>query len=399
MARVNNPFNGELNANELFSAIFNMIISQQVFGDNISGTSSQIVDAARVDGSMYGDTKLYYATDCLKSIDWVQDSEDARNLLAVHRPASPKCQALELDVFRQIPLTVDNYMTKRAFATEGAFSSFNSVMMSWMGDTKRIYDSTTYNVFFGCTETNEGNQTIEIAFPELGAGATESDEEALARMEAGKIAEAVANLLDKMDDPSRDYNDYGFMRSYDKNRVKLVWNSEWVNKIKKLDLPTTFHKDFMEKFGEYVLPAKYFGKVNVATGRVADLVADGLTIRSLKEQDITTDSGTVHVFAGELIPQGVTVIDISEASPIVYPTYTEDPTVICKAVVVFPPYMSAFEVGTSFFNPRNLSENHYLTFGRNSLDYLRNYPLITIKAIVEEDEGAEEGGNGGVVEV
>ena len=43
------------------------------------------------------------------------------------------------------------------------------------------------------------------------------------------------------------------------------------------------------------------------------------------------------------------------------------------------PYMSAFEVGTSFFNPKSLTENHYLTFGHNSLEYLKQYPLVTIK--------------------
>ena len=377
MPRTNNPFNGILNTNELFSAIYNMIISQQVFGDNISGTSSQIVDAARVDGSMYGDTKLYYATDCLKSIDWVQDSETAGNLLAVHRPKSPECQAIELNVFRQIALTVDNYMTKRAFADEGSFSQFNSVMMAWMGDTKKIYDSTTYNVFFGNTETNTGKQTIEIDIAGIRGNA--SSEEEAARLEAQGIANEVANLLDRLADPSRDYNDYGFMRSYNKERVKLVWNSEWLNKITKFDLPTIFHKDgLMEKFDQYMLPAKYFGTVNEVGD--ADLVSDGSTIRSLIEQDVTLpDTSVVHLFAGELIPSGVTVIDVSESSPIVYPTYTQSNDIICKAVVEFPPYMSAFEVGTSFFNARNLSENHYLTFGRNSLDYLRNYPFITIK--------------------
>ena len=389
MPRTNNPFNGILNTNELFSAIYNMIISQQVFGDNIDGTSSEIVDAARVDGSMYGDTKLYYATDCLKSIDWVQDSETARNLLAVHRPTAPKCQAIELNVFRQIPLTVDEYMSKRAFADEGSFSNFNSVMMSWMGDTKRIYDSTTYNVFIGNTETTTGEQDVSVTTP------YSADLEAKNRLEAQTIAKAIADLLDKLSDPSRDYNDYGFMRSYNKSKIKFVWNSEFLNKITKLDLPTIFHKDILDNLLKYSLPAKYFGTVNTTTGLAADLVADGSTIRSLKEQDITKpDTTVVHVFAGELIPAGVTVIDISEASPIVYPTYTQDSSIVCKAFVEFPPYMSAFEVGTSFFNARNLSTNHYLTFGRNSLDYLRNYPLITVRATAEEapvdDGGGEE---------
>jgi len=59
-------YTGKLNANEIFASIFNMLISQQVFADNIKDTKSSLVDAARVDGSMYGDTKLYYATDVLR---------------------------------------------------------------------------------------------------------------------------------------------------------------------------------------------------------------------------------------------------------------------------------------------------------------------------------------------
>lgn len=102
-------FNGQLRSNEIFSALYNMIISQQVFADNIKGTKATLVDKAREDGSLYGDTKLYYATDVLKSAPWGKDAE-ATNLLALHRPAAPECQAIHLDQFRQISLTVDNYL-------------------------------------------------------------------------------------------------------------------------------------------------------------------------------------------------------------------------------------------------------------------------------------------------
>ena len=60
-------FLGSLNTNEIFSAIYNMIISQEVFADNI-GKNQTLVDKARVDGGLYGDQKLYYATDALKSV-------------------------------------------------------------------------------------------------------------------------------------------------------------------------------------------------------------------------------------------------------------------------------------------------------------------------------------------
>ena len=45
-------FLGSLRSNEIFSALYNMIISQEVFADNIAGTSSSLVDKARVDGGL-----------------------------------------------------------------------------------------------------------------------------------------------------------------------------------------------------------------------------------------------------------------------------------------------------------------------------------------------------------
>ena len=109
-----------LTANEIFTTLANMIISQEVFADNI-GKHQTLVDKARVDGGLYGDTKLYYATDVLKSNEWGADLE-AGNLLSLDRPADPKVQSIKLDKFRQIRLTIDNYLTKRGFATEGAFA-------------------------------------------------------------------------------------------------------------------------------------------------------------------------------------------------------------------------------------------------------------------------------------
>ena len=154
-------FNGQLNANEIFSALYNMIISQEVFADNIAGTKSSLVDMSRVDGSLYGDTKLYYSPDVLKSVEWGNDAE-AANLLAVDRPKAPECQKITIDQFRQIRLTVDNYLSKRAWSDEGAFASFTSVMLGMMSDTKRIYDSTTFNAFLGTSESSIGKQKIDV---------------------------------------------------------------------------------------------------------------------------------------------------------------------------------------------------------------------------------------------
>ena len=383
-------YNGTLNQNEIFSAIYNMIISQQVFADNIYDTKSTLADMSRVDGTLYGDTKLYYATDVLKSIPWTNDAE-AQNLLKLHRPEGPECQAITIDQFRMIPLTVDNYLTKRAFSTEGTFSQFNSQMLSWMRDTKKIFDATMFNAFVGTHEASmEGGKGEKQNYPIELPAAEGLDLEAYNRIVAQTIAEKMADLIVDLEDVSRDFNDYGNLRSYNVNDLVFVWNSEWVNQIKKLDVPTIFHKDgLIDKFAEHVLPARYFGNVKTSgtTG------TDNKTIRSLIEKDYNTKTvnGSVvpmepneagydaskHIFPGDLLPDN-TPYDVDEnGNPTVY---EEDPTIIFKVYHKNSiPFMTAFETGTEFFNPRSLTQTHYLIWGYNKLESLKNYPFITAK--------------------
>ena len=202
-------YNGTLNQNEIFSAIYNMIISQQVFADNIYDTKSTLADMSRVDGTLYGDTKLYYATDVLKSIPWTNDAE-AQNLLKLHRPEGPECQAITIDQFRMIPLTVDNYLTKRAFSTEGTFSQFNSQMLSWMRDTKKVFDATMFNAFVGThvagleDDGKGAKQNYQITLPAEPDGVDDYNTEAYNRLVAGIIAEKMADLIVDLEDVSRD---------------------------------------------------------------------------------------------------------------------------------------------------------------------------------------------------
>ena len=367
-------FTGTLRSNEIFSSLFNMIISQEVFADNVKGTNSTLVDKARVDGSLYGDTKLFYATDALESVEWLNDAE-AANLLELHRPEAPEVQALFIDKFRQIRLTVDDYLSKRAWSTEGAFSSFNSVMLGWIRNTKKIYDSTLYNAYIGTVSTDAGKQEQTV---------TINDGENFGL----KVAEKLADMLVELKDVSRDYNDYGNIRSYEEGDLMVIWNSEIYNAIKKVDLPVIFHKDgLVDEFEQHVLPSKYFGEVVGASG-TSKTDASNKVVRSLIEKSYEVASAAadprakkakdgkfyVHVFPGELLPNGVT-FNQAEA----YNTSDDIAFKIIHKRSV--PYMSAFEVGTSFYNPRSLTENHYLTFGHNTLDYLKNYPLITVKVI------------------
>ena len=271
-------FTGRLNTNEIFGALYNMIIGQEVFADNIKG--SDLVDQARVDGSLYGDTKLFYSTDALASAEWGNDAE-AVNLLAIARPEDPKCQAITIDTFRQISLTLDNYLSKRAWADEGSFSAFNSVMQGWLKDTKKVYDGTLYNCYIGTTETAIGSQTKSVS--------------ATVAADAKQLAASIADLITEMTDYTRDYNDYRQLRRYSESDLKIIFNSKYVNRIMNVDLPVIFDNAGLKgTFSKEYLPAKYFGTVNVAKK-----TADANT-RSLIEQTINN----VHYFAGDKINVG-----------------------------------------------------------------------------------------------
>ena len=371
-------FTGTLNQNEIFGALYNMIISQQIFADNIYDTKSTLADMSRVDGTLYGDTKLYYSTDVLKSFEWTNDAE-AQNLLKLHRPEAPEVQAITIDQFRIIPVTVDAYLSKKAFSTEGAFSAFNNQMLGWMRDTKKVYDATLFNSFVGTHSANVGAQNVSVALPtEPGASATKIEVEAYNRIIAQTIAQAMADLLVDIEDVSRDYNDYGNLRSYNSNDLVFVWSSAWVNKLNKLSIPLIFNKDgLLDKFAQHTLPARYFGNVNTTSGTTA---ATNTTIRSLIEKDYNTVEPSAsgydaakHIFPGDLLPNN-TAYQANE-------TYTEDANVIFKVYHKNSiPFMTAFETGTEFFNPRSLTSTHYLIWGYNTLESIKNYPFITAKA-------------------
>ena len=226
------PYNGNLRSNEIFSSIYNMIISQQVFADNLKHNYS-LVDEFKTDGSMYGDTKLYYATDVLSSAPWLNDSE-ASNLLALARPKDPACQAVTLSNFRQIRLTVDQYLSKRAWGTEGAFSNFTSVMEGWIGETKKMYEVRLFNVYIGGEQTSTGRQSVSV---DLRSGSSGQPLYGLSgdeynRVLAELVAESLANLFTDLKDYSRDFNDLGYMRSYSPDDLLIVWYAAWKNKIK-----------------------------------------------------------------------------------------------------------------------------------------------------------------------
>ena len=349
-------FNGKLKLNAIQSALFNMIISQDIIGGKIKNNYN-LVDQAKEEAGLYGDTKLYIDTPTLTPVDWVQDSEDATNLLALDRPGAPKTQELVIEVFKQVRLTKDSYLSKQAFGTAGAFVAYQSVLESRLNKTKEVYLNKTYNTFIGTTKgVNAAGTEVKL---EINTTADNNS--------AGEnIAYAMSNLIDDMKDYSTEYTKNGFERAFGDEDIKIVWNNKYVNAVKKIDLPSIFHDDALQaSFVGEKLPARYFGDVNEhTTSQAGDRATHDLYIA------VGGDEKPKYVAAGDLIPAGLT-IKAGDA-------YTVNPKIICKVYTKLPPMLEAFSVGTDFYNAKNLSTNMYLTFGHSKLEPLASEALVTV---------------------
>ena len=373
--QVKYPFNGHLNPSEVFGTIYNMIINQVVKVPELVDNYN-FVEKFRTEGSMYGDTVLFYDQDVLATRDWLGDNE-AQNLLAIERPAAPECQAVTLNRFRICKTSLDSYLTKRAWSTENAFTQFNDIVMSMVGATKKLYEVTMINTFLGTVEGAASMSDLEIPLSDI----TETGE-AKNRLEAQTIAQYIADLIVSMKDYTRDYNDYGYMRAYSESDLMVIWNSKYVNKINKLDLPTIFNKaGLMDKFEQNILPAKYFGtivdtnslpsglsvqtngKIKIGTGY------SGATIRTMEEDNFASG----HKFPGEVL------VHNDEFVP--GKAYFEDEDIICKVITKDTvKYMASFETATEFWNPQALVTSKMLVFGFSDPTRLLGQPCVTVHA-------------------
>lgn len=373
--QVKYPFNGHLNPNEVMGSIYNVIINQVIKVPSLVDNYN-FVEKFRTEGSMFGDTILFYDQDVLSTREWLGDNE-AQNLLALERPADPECQAVVLNKFRICKTSLDSYLSKRAWSTEGAFAQFHDIVMSMVGATKKLYEVSMMNAYIGTVEGASANADLEIPLSDITATGEEKN-----RLEAQTIAQYIADLIVDMKDYSRNYNDYEFMRAYNEADLMVIWNSKYINKINKLDLPTVFNKaGLMEKFETNVLPARYFGSIVDTNSLPAGLTVQsngkikidstyvGNTIRTMEED--TFASG--HKFAGEALATNDEFVPGK--------AYYEDGDIICKVITKDTiKYSAGFETATDFFNPQSLTTSKMLIWGYSEPTRLLGQPCVVVHA-------------------
>lgn len=336
-----------LNQNKVYSALYNMISRIVTHGNYIANKSvTKLADKARIEGAEFGDTVIYRASDLLKSREF--DPDDS-NVLAKEQLATIKEQPIEMNVFRQIGLTLPTtFLAKQACDAEGSWSAMASVIEGLLRDTKDFHDGRLYNVFIGTDKGLEKDGTTE--------------QKAVVGATGAEIATNVVKLINELGDGSREFNEYGFMRSYNESDLKIVWNADFLATINYQELPAVFHSEKIEKIlsGENALPGKYFGVMN------ADKATSGKEDRAAEEIEI---DGVVY-YPGDLLPEGV---DIKGKK-----TYIAKATIVGKVYSELPPFMSGIDTASEFSNMKNFSRNLYLTWGHNTLEHLKDCPSITL---------------------
>ena len=388
-------FNGRLNTNEFYNSLYNAARLYMIYADNLKGMDKKnLAEKYRTDGGMYNDQSVFTDMDVLYSRIW--DPNDT-NVLAPEAVVKPVQEKITVDQFRQIGIYTDEYLSKRAWMDPATYDEFRSVVQKQSAETKRLYEQRMVDVFVG-VEPSAASQKITLTLP------TDTDAEKQNRLQAQAIAKKIGDLFVELKDTTSNFNVNGFIKSFDKGDIDIIWNADYYNQIRYVDLPTIFHKEDLLENG-IVLPARYFGKRDTITG---DAHADGTDkYRAEMEAFIPVDatgkysaSGTnvVHVFPGDVLPNLTPISAEGTADyltkeftvngvkrTIQYYTdvraYEVDPKIICKLVHKDAvKYMSSFETATEFWNPKNLTTNRYLTWAYAKPKLLNGYPFITLVA-------------------
>lgn len=370
-------FDGTLNSNEIYNALFNVKILFQKFAPN-TVRRDEIVSLLDKAVGMYGDTGIMQGMDIQGTYEFTMDAE-APKLLAINRNKTQKVEKFSISNWRQTDVTNDAYISKRAFLDEGSFAMFNGYLVSTLSKAMDAFESGFVKSSVGTYTSPNPNTTIEVKMP--ASDGTEATE----RLRASAIRKAILDLQDDLKDNQRKYNGYNFYASYDWSDFTPVFSSKYVNEINAQALYSTFNPEYLKSAnGSRKWTPKWFGTPNAGSGNTGasnttiysliEINSDGSDNFPLTQQQLT--AGVYRLFPGDLLPNSFDY----EANT----TYTRDDKVIAK---VFAPeyvyYMTGYEQGESFYNPRSATTNHYQRKGYSPVQVSKFAPFITLIEVNE----------------
>lgn len=373
-------FNGQLNSNEIYGALFNLrilfqkIAPQTVKRDEIVG----LIDKAT---GMYGDTGVVQGMDIQGTYNFGMDAE-AANLLAINRNKTQKIEKFTIDKWRQTDVTNDAYISKRAFLDEGTFAQFNGYIVGTLSKAMDAFESGFVKSSLGTYASPTVACNVNVLMP--AADGTEATE----RLRAAALRKAILDLKADMEDNQRTYNGYGFYSSYNWDEFTPIFNTKYVNEINAQALYSTFNPEFIKSAtGARNWTPKWFGSVLTSNGTtdasnyniysLVEVNSDESTNFPLTPTQIT--NGVYRIFPGDILPGSFDYLK-NEA-------YAREDKVIAK---VFAPeyvyYMTGYEQGESFYNPRSATTNHYLRKGYSDVQVSKFRPFFTLTEVNPVEE-------------
>lgn len=378
MASITAPaFTGALNTNEIYNALYNVrILFQKLAPQTVK--RDEIVSLIDKATGMYGDTGLVQGMDIQGTYDFGMDAE-APKLLAINRNKTQKVEKYVINKWRQTDVTNDAYISKRAFLDEGTFAMFNGYIVGTLSKAMDAFESGFVKTGLGTYVSPVAACNITVTMP--AADGTEATE----RIRAARIRKKILDIKADMKDNQRKYNGYNFYASYDWDEFTPIFSTEYSNEVNALALYSTFNPEFIRTAteGRQWTP-KWFGTVVTAEGKTT---ATNSTVYSMIEQNsdgttnfpLTQDqltAGTYRIFPGDLLPNSFDY-KANEA-------YTVNTKVIAK---IFAPeyvyYMTGYEQGESFYNPRSATTNHYLRKGFSDVQVSKFRPFFTLTEVNE----------------
>lgn len=410
IAPATGKFSGSLNSNEFLSGLYNAYGLVYTYGNNLGGRGDSLAERFKADGGQYRDQLVYTDVDVLYSRIW--DKNDT-NVLATENKGMYTQQYITIDSFRQIGLTVDAFLTKRAWMDAGKYDEFRSVILKQISDTKQVYEDTLVDTFVGVHKSGAAAANITITMP------TNDDPEKQNRLRAMEVFKTIGDTFNSLADYNRSFNENSYLKRFGMDDCMLVFSDKYANEFRYVDTPTVFHKDDLLAKGK-ILNRKYFGTPITS----ATTTADGNTHRAVENMIITvsatassTKSGykyaapaagnnrAIQVFPGDLLPEATPLttgdaaytanVSVYFANPVGAAAtkaftasvctsanaYAEDGKVICKIIHKDAvKYLSSITTQTEFVNGKNHTQNMYLTWGYSYPAALKGYPFITVAA-------------------
>lgn len=401
-------FQGGLNSNEFLNGLFNAYGLVYTYGNNLGGRGDSLAERFKADGGQYRDQLVYTDVDVLYSRIW---DKDDTNVLATENKGMYVQQYITIDSFRQIGLTVDQFLTKRAWMDAGKYDEFRTVILKQISDTKQVYEDTLVDTFVGVHVSGAAAANINITMP------TDNDAEKQNRLRAMEVFKTIGDTFNSLADYNRSFNENKYLKRFSEGDCILVFSDKYANEFRYVDTPTVFHKEDLLAKGK-ILNRKYFGKPIESSVTTAD----GTTHRAVENMLITITASTgeykapasginaaVQVFPGDLLPKG-TPLTTDEptynANVTVFfyglgggtgstgtgkaftasvctkaNAYAEDNKIICKIIHKDAvKYLSSITTQTEFVNGKNHTQNMYLTWGYSYPAALKGYPFITVAA-------------------